>query len=163
MPPRTPNTPPEGGEENLENDLPAAEKVETPEQLKARIKALEAELEKSTAGRLIAEEESARLSAQAQSSMFTTNVTERFSRKTADGVDMWWYRIDLAPCGGIDIRLNGQQYVHGTTYEFTTDVLRSVKEIVARTWDHENNINGANENAYKVAQDRVLRGGDRRR
>jgi carboxylesterase type B len=161
MPPRTPNTPPEGGDENLENDLPAA--VETPEQLKARIKALEAELEKSTAGRLIAEEESARLSAQAQSSMFTTNVTERFSRKTSDGVDMWWYRIDLAPCGGIDIRLNGQQYVHGTTYEFTTDVLRSVKEIVARTWDHENNINGANENAYKVAQDRVLRGGDRRR
>ena len=161
MPPRTPNTPPEGGDENLENDLPAA--VETPEQLKARIRALEAELEKSTAGRLIAEEESARLSAQAQSSMFTTNVTERFSRKTSDGVDMWWYRIDLAPCGGIDIRLNGQQYVHGTTYEFTTDVLRSVKEIVARTWDHENNINGANENAYKVAQDRVLRGGDRRR
>jgi carboxylesterase type B len=161
MPPRTPNTPPEGGDENLENDLPSA--VETPEQLKARIKALEAELEKSTAGRLIAEEESARLSAQAQSSMFTTNVTERFSRKTSDGVDMWWYRIDLAPCGGIDIRLNGQQYVHGTTYEFTTDVLRSVKEIVARTWDHENNINGANENAYKVAQDRVLRGGDRRR
>src|SRR6478736_2744151 len=157
MPPRTPNTPPEGGEENLENDLPSA--VETPEQLKARIKALEADLEKSTAGRLIAEEESARLSAQAQSSMFTTNVTERFSRKTSDGVDMWWYRIDLAPCGGIDIRLNGQQYVHGTTYEFTTDVLRSVKEIVARTWDHENNINGANENAYKVAQDRVLRGG----
>jgi len=161
MPPRTPNTPPEGGDENLENDLPSA--VETPEQLKARIKALEADLEKSTAGRLIAEEESARLSAQAQSSMFTTNVTERFSRKTSDGVDMWWYRIDLAPCGGIDIRLNGQQYVHGTTYEFTTDVLRSVKEIVARTWDHENNINGANENAYKVAQDRVLRGGDRRR
>lgn len=161
MPPRTPNTPPTGGEETLENDQP--EVIETPEQLKARIKALEAALEKSTAGRLIAEEESARLSAQAQSSLFTTNVTERFSRRTEDGKDLWWYRIDLAPCGGIDIRINGQQFVHGTTYEFDTDLLRSVKEIVARTWDHENNIMGANENVYKVAQDKLLRGGDRRR
>jgi carboxylesterase type B len=161
MPPRTPNTPPDGGDELIEQGLDVT--AETQEQLKARIAALEAELAKSTAGRLIAEEESARLSAQAQSSMFTTNVTERFSRRADDGQDIWWYRIDLAPCGGIDIRLNGQQFVHGTTYEFTTDVLRSVKEIVARTWDHENNINGTNENAYKVAQDRVLRGGDRRR
>jgi len=37
-----------------------------------------------------------------------------------------------------------------------------VKEIVSRTWDHENNIMGSNENVYKVAQDRVLRGGERR-
>jgi carboxylesterase type B len=161
MPPRTPNTPPDGGDELIEQGQDVT--AETQEQLKARIAALEAELAKSTAGRLIAEEESARLSAQAQSSMFTANVTERFSRRADDGQDIWWYRIDLAPCGGIDFRLNGQQFVHGTTYEFTTDVLRSVKEIVARTWDHENNINGTNENAYKVAQDRVLRGGDRRR
>lgn len=161
MPARTPNTPSDGGDELIEQGQDVT--AETQEQLKARIAALEAELAKSTAGRLIAEEESARLSAQAQSSMFTTNVTERFSRRADDGQDIWWYRIDLAPCGGIDIRLNGQQFVHGTTYEFTTDVLRSVKEIVARTWDHENNINGTNENAYKVAQDRVLRGGDRRR
>jgi carboxylesterase type B len=163
MPPRTPNTPPEGGEENFEPAQSASSSVEeTPEQLKARIKALEAALDKSNAGRAIAEEESARLSAQAQSSLFTTNVTERFSRKV-DGKDLWWYRIDLAPCGGIDIRINGQQYVHGSTYEFETDLLRSVKEIVARTWDHENNIMGSNENVYKVAQDRILRGGDRRR
>jgi hypothetical protein len=163
MPPRTPNTSPEGGEENFEPAQAAPSPVEeTTEQLKARIKALEAALDKSDAGRAIAEEESARLSAQAQSSLFTTNVTERFSRKV-DGKDLWWYRIDLAPCGGIDIRINGQQYVHGSTYEFETDLLRSVKEIVARTWDHENNIMGSNENVYKVAQDRILRGGDRRR
>lgn len=161
MPPRTPNTPLEGGDsESLELNAGAPE---SRDDLKARIAQLEEELRRSGAARLIAEEESARLSAQAQSSMFTTAVTERFSRIGDDGKDMYFYRIDLAPCGGIDIRINGQQFVHGTTYEFNVDMLRSVKEIVARTWDHENNIMGSNENAYKVAQDRVLRGGDRRR
>jgi carboxylesterase type B len=161
MPPRTPNAPPQGGDdENLEPEQSGIE--ESSEQLKARIARLEAALAHSDASRAIAEEESARLSAQAQSSMFTTNVTERFSRKTMDGEDLWWYRIDLAPCGGIDIRINGNQYVHGQTYEFTTDLLRSVKEIVSRTWGHEANIHGENENAYKVAQDRVLRGTGRR-
>lgn len=159
MPPRTPVTPPQGGEDELPEETSA---VETSEQLKERIKALELELERSNAGRVIAEEESARLSAQAQSSLFTTNVTERFSRKAADGRDLWWYRIDLAPCGGTEVKINGTPYYHGSTYEFDTDLLRSIKEIVARTWDHENNIMGANENVYKVAQDRILRGADRR-
>ena len=160
MPARTPNTPPQGGDDDFEENSKPAE--QTPEQLQARIKALEAELARSDAGRLIAEEESARLSAQAQSSLFTTNVTERFSRKREDGKELWWYRIDLAPCGGTEVRINGVPYYHGSTYEFETDLLRSIKEIVARTWDHENNIMGANENVYKVAQDRILRGADRR-
>jgi hypothetical protein len=167
MPPRTPNTPPQGGVEYDDegNEKPAELSAapdlppeESPAELKARIARLEEELRKSGAARLIAEEESSRLSAQAQSTLFTTNVTERFAGKSEDGKDMWWYRIDLAPCGGIDIRLNGAQYVHGETYKFPTDVLRSVKEIVARTWSHEANISGANENSYKHAQDRVLRG-----
>jgi carboxylesterase type B len=161
MPPRTPNTPPEGGgDEPIELNAGA---LETQDELKARIAQLEEELRRSGAAKLIAEEESARLSAQAQASMFTTNVTERFSRKTDDGRDIYWYRIDLAPCGGTEIKINGVPYYHGSTYEFETDLLRSIKEIVARTWDHENNIMGANENVYKVAQDRILRGGDRRR
>ena len=154
---RTPNTPPQGGDNDLIGKDP-----ETPDQLKTRIAELEEELRRSGAARLIAEEESARLSAQAQSSMFTTNVTERFSRKTEDGRDLYWYRIDLAPCGGTEVKINGVPYYHGSTYEFETDLLRSIKEIVARTWDHENNIMGANENVYKVAQDRILRGHDRR-
>lgn len=160
MPPRTPLEPPKGGDEfEDESDAPG----ETSEQLKARIATLEEELRRSGAARLIAEEESSRLSAQAQNSMFTTNVTERFSRVADDGSDVYWYRIDLAPCGGTEIKINGVPYYHGSTYEFRTDLLRSVKEIVARTWAHENNIMGSNENAYKVAQDRMLRGGDRRR
>src|SRR6202158_6117198 len=160
MPPRTPNTPPDGGGDAPEELNAGA--LETPEQLKARIAQLEEELRRSGAARLIAEEESSRLSAQAQSTMFTTNVTERFSRIADDGSDVYWYRIDLAPCGGTEIKINGVPYYHGSTYEFRTDLLRSIKEILARTWDHENNIQGSNENAYKVAQDRILRGGDRR-
>jgi carboxylesterase type B len=158
MPPRTPNTPPEGGDEDLNAGAPEGQ-----QDLKARIAELEEELRRSGAARLIAEEESARLSAQAQSSIFTTNVTERFSRTAESGKDLYWYRIDLAPCGGTEVKINGVPYYHGSTYEFETDLLRSIKEIVARTWDHENNIMGANENAYKVAQDKMLRGGDRRR
>lgn len=158
MPPRTPNTPPDGGVFEDNDGAP-----ETQDELKARIAQLEEELRRSGAAKLIAEEESARLSAQAQSSMFTTNVTERFSRKTESGKELYWYRIDLAPCGGTEIRINGMPYYHGSTYELETDLLRSIKEIVARTWDHENNIMGANENVYKVAQDRILRGGERRR
>lgn len=169
MPPRTPNSPPpQGGEgeDFLEQEpeisgAPIVEE-ESKEELKARIARLEAALAHSDTHRARAEEDAARLSAQAQSSMFTTNVTERFSRKSDTGKDIWWYRIDLAPCGGIDIRLNGMQYVHGETYEFDTDTLRSVKEIVSRTWGHEANIHGENENAYKRAQDRVLRGAGRR-
>lgn len=154
MAPRVPNTPPEGG------DLPDEEQKqpESREQLEARIKALEAELERSNAARDIAEDESARLQAQAQSSLLTTNVTERFAGDE-DGKPMWYYRIDLAPCGGTEIRINGTPYYHGTTYKFDTDLLRSIKEIVARTWTHENAINGANENPYKRAQNKLLGGG----
>lgn len=162
MPPKTPNSPPMGGDDEDDIEQVSASREMSPDELRAKIKALEDELARSNAGRLIAEEESARLSAQAQSSIFTTNVTERFSRKSEDGRDIWWYRIDLAPCGGVEVKINGTPYYHGSTYEFDTDLLRSVKEIVARTWEHESNIMGANENVYKVAQDRILRGADRR-
>jgi len=44
----------------------------------------------------------ARLSAQAQiESLHKRTSTERYSRKSADGkTDIWWYRVDLSPCGG---------------------------------------------------------------
>jgi hypothetical protein len=158
MPARTPNAPPESGDDDLIGAAP-----ETPEQLKIRIAELELALERSGAARLIAEDESARMSAQAQSSMLTTNVTERFAGTSDAGHDLWWYRIDLAPCGGTEIKINGMPYYHGSTYKFETDLLRTIKEIVSRTWDHENNIMGANENVYKVAQDRILRGDGARR
>jgi hypothetical protein len=155
MPPRTPNSPPEGGFSEPEDK----EQPQTPEQLQARIRQLEAALRKSDAAKEIAEDEANRLQQQAQASLLTSNVTERFAGKSDDGEqDMWWYRIDLAPCGGLDIKINGLAYIHGETYKLTTDQLRSIKEIVARTWNHENAINGTNENPYKKAQNRLLGG-----
>ena len=159
MPPRNPNLPPEGGNEEIGASAPV-EKIETPEELRARIKKLEEMLEVSVAAQGIAEDESARLSAQAQSTMFTTNVTERLAGTDDEGRDLYWYRIDLAPCGGTEIKINGMPYYHGQTYKFGTDLLRSIKEIVSRTWEHEASVNGANENIFKQAQNSILRGGD---
>jgi len=133
---------------------------ETRDELLERIKALEAENAKLGAAKEIAEEESARLSAQAQSAMLTSGVVERFAGKAEDGeTDLWFYRIDLAPCGGDHLKINGKPYLHGHTYKFDTDTLRCIKEMVARTWVHENDINGHSFNPYKQHQNRVLGGG----
>lgn len=161
MAPRVPNTPPPGdGEEDLPDLNPGSipNQPESVEALQARIALLEAELNRSNAARVIAEDESARLQAQAQSSLLMSNVTERLAGEE-DGKQMWWYRIDLAPAGGTEIKINGTPYYHGSTYKFDTDLLRSIKEIVARTWAHENSINGANENPYKQAQNKVIGSG----
>lgn len=71
------------------------------------------------------------------------------------------YKIDIPPCGGEGIKLNGQDYYHGAVYEFDIDTLRSVKEIVARVWEHDKNIHGSDENAYRPKQSPrlSLRGG----
>ena len=156
-------TPPDPAKPVLESadadELIGESADESREMLLERIKALEAENAKLGAAKDIAEEESARLSAQAQSSLLTSGVVERFAGKTQDGADLWWYRIDLAPCGGEDLKINGVPYLHGHTYKFDTDTLRSVKEMVARTWVHENDINGHAFNPYKQAQNKVLGGG----
>ncbi|MHB9838513.1 hypothetical protein Q8F57_027165 [Paraburkholderia terrae] len=144
------------GEPMIDRESPEEESIE---QLRARIKALEAQNEQLEAAKDIAEEESARLSAQAQSSLLTTSVVERFAGKAADGSDLWWYRIDMAPCGGTELKINGKPYLHGESYKFDTDTLRVVKEMVSRTWVHENDINGHAFNPYKRAQNRVLGSG----
>lgn len=71
-------------------------------------------------------------------------------------VDTFFYKIDLPPSGGVGIGINGQQFYHGWTYEFDLDTLRSVKDIVARSWAHENSIRGSNENAYRRQTQRQL-------
>jgi carboxylesterase type B len=140
-------------EDLISNDPPQEESLES---LRERIRSLEAEKEKLTAAKDIAEEESARLSAQAQSSLLTTSVVERFAGHAEDGTDLWYYRVDLAPCGGADLRINGKPYLHGETYKFDTDTLRTVKEMVARTWVHENDIHGHRYDPYRQAQQKVL-------
>lgn len=155
MPPRTPSDPKDQKDQSAE-ELLGGEVQETPEQLRERIRALEAENAKLSAAKDIAEEESARLSAQAQNALLTSSVMERFAGTAEDGTDLWWYRIDLAPCGGVQIMLNGKPYMHGETYKFDTDTLRAVKEIVSRTWVHENDINGNKFDPYRKAQNQVL-------
>lgn len=65
---------------------------------------------------------------------------------------MWDYLIDLAPCGGTEIKISGQPLVHGKIYTLDEDTLRSVKEIVFRTWRHEWEINGNQESKFRKQQ-----------
>jgi len=77
-------------------------------------------------------------------------------------VPIFKYKIDLPPSGGLGIVINQFPYYHGEVYEFDIDELRTIKDIVARSWGHEANIRGAaNENAYRRPIGKVLRGNDR--
>ena len=78
-----------------------------------------------------------------------------------DGTQWWWYKIDLPPVGGIDIRCNGVPYYHSEQYKVTTDTLRTLKDIVFRNWKHEGDIHGSNENFYRQPKETVLRGNKR--
>lgn len=78
----------------------------------------------------------------------------------ADGnmVPHYFYRIDMAPCGGTDIRISGETFFHGEVYKVSVNQLRTLREIVNRTWGHEQQINGSNENFYRKATNKQLRG-----
>ena len=78
-----------------------------------------------------------------------------------DEVDCYEYRVELPPSGGTDIKINGVPYYHGVVYKFTIDQLRTVKEMIARSWSHEASISGSNENFYRAPKNTVLRGGAR--
>lgn len=68
----------------------------------------------------------------------------------------YFYKVELAPNGGMDFKINGTPLYHGATYEFDIDTLRTVKEICARGWDHERNIMGSNENAYRPQKNPII-------
>jgi len=64
-------------------------------------------------------------------------------------IPTFFYKIDLPPCGGVDLKINSVSYYHGAVYEFDEDTLRTVKEMVYRCWDHDRNIHGSDENFYR--------------
>lgn len=77
-------------------------------------------------------------------------------------VPTYWYRIELPPSGGTGLKFNGEELMHGQTYELDLDMLRTVKDAVAKSWAHEQNIRGSNENFYRREKAPILRGGQAR-
>ena len=84
--------------------------------------------------------------------------TEVYAGPGPDGDSLWHYRIDLAPNGGTDIKINGVPFYQGQTYKVTTDTLRVLKDTVARGWVHEQQIHGSNENFYRKPLNRTISG-----
>ena len=59
------------------------------------------------------------------------------------------YRINMPPVGGNDLKINEVPFYHGAVYILDIETLRTVKEMVFRLWDHDKNIHGSDENAYR--------------
>ena len=70
----------------------------------------------------------------------------------AVSIPTYFYKIDMPPCGGVDMKINGASYYHGAVYEFDLDTLRTVKEMMFRLWKHDADIHGSDENAYRKPQ-----------
>jgi len=65
-------------------------------------------------------------------------------------VPTYRYKIDMAPCGGIDLKINDVAYYHGQTIEVDIDTLRTIKDTVYKTWAHDASVHGnKDENAYR--------------
>ncbi len=69
----------------------------------------------------------------------------------------YWYTIYMPPVGGTDIKLNGREFYHGSTYEVMVDELRTLKEMVHRLWMHERSIHEDNEKSFRQHYDSKLR------
>lgn len=77
----------------------------------------------------------------------------KWGKKT---VPTFMHRIDMPAVGGEHMMVGGRQFFHGMVYPIDLDTLRVVKEIEYRLWDHDRNINGSNENAYRQRrEDRI--------
>lgn len=140
---------------------------QTPEQLMAEVNRLQELLAKSEEKRTEAEELAHSM---ASSSPFLhSNVEEKPTGRTLSVKEIqnkterdpkkvkyhmveyptFYYNIQLPAGSGPCLMTNGMEYFHGETYEFTQAELGDIKSRVARCWEHEKNIHGENENAFK--------------
>jgi hypothetical protein len=63
--------------------------------------------------------------------------------------------IDL-PGNSIRLLIDGVEYLHGFTYEVNAPKARTMREMVQRAWNHEDEIGGANRNFYNKPANRHL-------
>ena len=59
------------------------------------------------------------------------------------------YQINMAPCGGTDLKINGVAYFHGAIVKTDIDTIRLLKDMVYKTWKHDADIHGTDENFYR--------------
>lgn len=57
------------------------------------------------------------------------------------------------------ITIDGRPYEHGRIYNVTQSERETLEEIMARTWNHEHEVGGANGNQYRRPANAVLRPG----
>lgn len=68
----------------------------------------------------------------------------------------YYYRIDLPASGGQGVKLGERWYYQDETYELDIDTLRTVKDIVHRSWQHEASTQGNNENVFRRPKNQTL-------
>lgn len=73
-------------------------------------------------------------------------------------IDMFEYLIDLAPNQGLEVKINGIPFAHNTAVEVDTNTLRTLKDIIAKGWWHEAQINGNQEAKFRRQVSAVLSG-----
>ena len=64
--------------------------------------------------------------------------------------------IDL-PGHAVHVMIDGVEFLHAFTYNVTGNQAATIREIVQRAWDHEDEIGGANRNFYKKPRHLTLR------
>lgn len=63
--------------------------------------------------------------------------------------------IDL-PGHAAHILIDGVEFLHAFTYRVTEGQAATIREIIQRAWDHEDEVGGANRNFYQKPSGRML-------
>jgi len=114
----------------------------------------------------LSEEEKAELTAAARAQVekdlreqrkkeFLRQEMARFKREVRPGEKMTQIVIDVA--GHSDrIVLDGKAFFHGVLYTVTENQARTIQDIMARTWEHEYEVGGANRDIYRAPTHAII-------